>query len=346
MQIVAKQTGFTIVELLIVVVVIVVLATISFVAYGGIQRSAAVAALQSDLRNASRQLDIFQIENGRYPTEGELDLALSNDTDIEYTSDGSTFCVTASSSAAQTSFRVNEGNDTAEGPCEGHDGYISGEEVIVYTNESCFGFSAGEITNYYDNEGNNASNPACSRDVAIPNEIGGTAVTSIGSWTFEGNQLTGVTIPSSVTSLGSGAFYDNQLTSVTIPNSLTSIAASTFNTNQLTTVIIPSSITSIGDWAFEGNQLTEVTIPSSVTSLGSGAFRSNLLTSVTIPGSITSIEDWTFEGNQLTSATIPNSVSSIGDSSFLNNDLSSVTISSSATVGTDAFDAGVGINYY
>jgi len=54
MQIVAKQTGFTIVELLIVVVVIVVLATISFVAYGGIQRSAAVAALQSDLRNASR----------------------------------------------------------------------------------------------------------------------------------------------------------------------------------------------------------------------------------------------------------------------------------------------------
>jgi len=49
MSIKNKQSGFTIVELLIVIVVIAILATITFVAYGGIQRSAAEATLKSDL---------------------------------------------------------------------------------------------------------------------------------------------------------------------------------------------------------------------------------------------------------------------------------------------------------
>jgi len=60
--------GFTIVELLVVIVVIAILAAITIVTYTGISSKATVASLVSDLDNASKQLKIFQVINGAYPT--------------------------------------------------------------------------------------------------------------------------------------------------------------------------------------------------------------------------------------------------------------------------------------
>ena len=62
-----SQKGFTIVELLVVIVVIGILAAITIVAYRGISGKAIEASLQSDLSSASRQLKLFQVENGAYP---------------------------------------------------------------------------------------------------------------------------------------------------------------------------------------------------------------------------------------------------------------------------------------
>lgn len=65
------QTGFTIVELLIVIVVIGILASISVVAYRGMQNRAHDIAVQSDVRHFSQKLTLFQIDNGRYPTSAD-----------------------------------------------------------------------------------------------------------------------------------------------------------------------------------------------------------------------------------------------------------------------------------
>ena len=206
--------------------------------------------------------------------------------------------------------------------------------------ESCFAFDAGTetITYYYDNVDNNNANPACSRDLTIPETIGGVAVTSIGDRAFSSNLLTSAIIPDSVTSVGDRAFSDNQLTSVTIPNSVTSVGDYAFAYNNLTSIVIPNSVTSIGDGAFRSNQLTSVIISNSVTSIGDRAFSDNQLTSVTIPNSVTSVGDYAFYGNQLASVTIPNSVTSVGDYAFSYNQLTSVTIPNSVTsIGSDAF---------
>ena len=65
-----KQTGFTIVELLIVVVVIAILAAISVVAYTGIQDRAEVAKTASAVRAYRDAFVIYKQENGSYPSTG------------------------------------------------------------------------------------------------------------------------------------------------------------------------------------------------------------------------------------------------------------------------------------
>ena len=70
-------------------------------------------------------------------------------------------------------------------------------------------FSNGEITDYTN---------ATEKNIIIPDNFDGVAVTSIGEDAFQNNQLTQVSIPSSVTSIGKNAFSDNTgLTSFNLP---------------------------------------------------------------------------------------------------------------------------------
>ena len=62
-----KTRGFTIVELIIVIVVIAILATITIVAYNGVQERASEAALQSDLDSGMSHLATARFDDGRYP---------------------------------------------------------------------------------------------------------------------------------------------------------------------------------------------------------------------------------------------------------------------------------------
>ena len=60
----AKQTGFTIVELLIVIVVIGILAAITIVAYNGIQQKGRDADRRSDLAAIAKALKLYSTDNG------------------------------------------------------------------------------------------------------------------------------------------------------------------------------------------------------------------------------------------------------------------------------------------
>lgn len=63
----ARDRGFTIVELLIVIVVIGILASITVVAYNGIQGRARQTQLQSDIANVNKQILAYHATNGSYP---------------------------------------------------------------------------------------------------------------------------------------------------------------------------------------------------------------------------------------------------------------------------------------
>jgi len=68
LNIVNRLSGFTIVELLVVIVVIGILASITVVSYAGISNQAIMASLKSDLVTASRQFKLYNVEYGTYPT--------------------------------------------------------------------------------------------------------------------------------------------------------------------------------------------------------------------------------------------------------------------------------------
>jgi len=63
-----SSSGFTIVELLIVIVVIAILAAITIVAYNGIQQRARDGERRTEMQTIEKALALYFIDNGSYPT--------------------------------------------------------------------------------------------------------------------------------------------------------------------------------------------------------------------------------------------------------------------------------------
>jgi prepilin-type N-terminal cleavage/methylation domain-containing protein len=115
-----SRNGFTIVELLIVTVVIAILATISIVAYRGIQDRARAAEVSAGLTQARKKLELFKVDAGNYPTTGNLANAgvTNGDVSYQYTSDGSAYCLTGT--VGTTSYKASNTDSPQQGGCAGH----------------------------------------------------------------------------------------------------------------------------------------------------------------------------------------------------------------------------------
>ena len=86
-----KQSGFTIVELLIVIVVIAILAAITIVSYNGITSRANSTSAQSAASIALKKAEAFNAETGAYPAlPSDLTNAAS---DKSYSMNGTVFAV-------------------------------------------------------------------------------------------------------------------------------------------------------------------------------------------------------------------------------------------------------------
>lgn len=114
------QSGFTIVELLIVIVVIAVLASITVVAYNGISNRAHKAAIETDLRNTKQRLEIYKATLGVYPTStaqlGEANISASKGSyDVGGTSGGYAnfyYCVTLTGDVFAVGARAKGSNQS------------------------------------------------------------------------------------------------------------------------------------------------------------------------------------------------------------------------------------------
>jgi prepilin-type N-terminal cleavage/methylation domain-containing protein len=137
-----RSSGFTIVELLIVVIVIGILASITIVSYSGIQSRAREAQMKSNLANVYTQLSVDKIYNGTYPislaaVDNGKGITAESGASYQYTVNNAaspaTFCVTYFK--AGIAYFINESGQSASGACSGH---------------SASGVSAPQIAGYYD----------------------------------------------------------------------------------------------------------------------------------------------------------------------------------------------------
>ena len=119
-----KQTGFTIVELLIVVVVIAILAAITIVSYNGITNQAKRSSAQASAKKAASKISTYYVKNNAYPTD-ETQAEIQSNPNISYqwrvnnSTSPETFCVTVTTQ--QMSYYVSNSDLTPKlGACAGH----------------------------------------------------------------------------------------------------------------------------------------------------------------------------------------------------------------------------------
>lgn len=118
------QAGFTIVELLIVIVVIAILATISIVAYNGVQDRARASVMTSALTQAGKKMALWRVDNpDQYPTS-LVALGVS-DTDVltyQYTYDTSmqTYCIMATHANGVSYYISSTSGSVQSGTCSNY----------------------------------------------------------------------------------------------------------------------------------------------------------------------------------------------------------------------------------
>jgi hypothetical protein len=157
--------------------------------------------------------------------------------------------------------------------------------------------------------------------VTIPETLDGIFVTQIGSWAFDENTLTSLSMPQSIIKIDDYSFCDRyKLTNIIFSTNLTSIGARAFvNCVNLTKLELPASITNIGMVAFQNcNRLELDTLPNSLKSLANGVFFScHSLTNLVIGKSVQSVGDYCFSDCiHLANVVLEDSVTNVGYATF------------------------------
>ena len=184
-----KQTGFTIVELLIVIVIIGILAAITIVAYNGIQNRARTSAAQSLASQTNKKVLAYQASEGSYPADLST-AGITDTTNLQYSVNNSSnppsYCLTAAN--GNVSYFLGSAQPTPQsGGCAGH-----GQG------------GAGAITNM-------AVNPSMASvsNVSSAGAPGSNAVVATGG--FSGNSF----VRRTFSGAGTAGLYFNPVTTIT-----------------------------------------------------------------------------------------------------------------------------------
>lgn len=125
-----RTSGFTIVELLIVIVVIGILATITILSYSGITARAKAAAAKSNAGTVAQKIQLYNVEHGSYPLTSD-DLTGNSAKAASYYVTGVTFAETVPTSAPE------DANTVTLQKCDNDDGSTGGTgNKVIYWDDS------------------------------------------------------------------------------------------------------------------------------------------------------------------------------------------------------------------
>jgi len=127
-----KQSGFTIVELLIVIVVIGILAAITIVAFNGVQNKAKASAAQSAVSQANKKVLTYAAENSdQYPPSLEA-AGVTNTAGLQYSYNNNSSPRTYGITATNAEFSYFVSNTTTQPTSGGYMGHgVNGAAAIT-----------------------------------------------------------------------------------------------------------------------------------------------------------------------------------------------------------------------
>jgi len=140
-----RRSGFTIVELLLVIVVVGILATIVLVMYNGIQRNSKIALIKADLETAQKQIQLDQVNRGTYVEQltelnNNTGLKITDKAELYYSvyneADPADFCLTAT--LDDLLYKVTSTDPVSPGAC--------GDQLPTAPALSTNGDSSSQIT--------------------------------------------------------------------------------------------------------------------------------------------------------------------------------------------------------
>lgn len=117
-----QPSGFTIVELIVVIIVIAILVTITAIAYSSVTNMAKQKGVETDARAMASALTKYKTENGTYPTNlSDMTSQPQTTSTFQYTYTASTrsYCLTASITGFSM-YMVSGNSTVTKGACPGH----------------------------------------------------------------------------------------------------------------------------------------------------------------------------------------------------------------------------------
>jgi prepilin-type N-terminal cleavage/methylation domain-containing protein len=122
-----------------------------------------------------------------------------------------------------------------------------------------------------------------SKDVVIPSVLDGIILKGIWQDVFRNKGLTSIVFAedSEINRIHGHAFRDNNLNEISFPKSLEIIDGNSFRNNQLQEIILPDSVTTVGQDAFRDNKINKIRIGNNV-EIGNFAFQNNPVEEITI----------------------------------------------------------------
>lgn len=114
-----KNTGFTLVELMVVIATLAVLFTIVVLSYGNWRETTATREVSNDLKAAATAMRNYQTYNDVFPTTIPSSFSASPDVTVTYASgNASSFCLNGSSTViTSVQFKITNTTNPVAGSC-------------------------------------------------------------------------------------------------------------------------------------------------------------------------------------------------------------------------------------